>query len=184
MPQSTPFSDTPRRSFTLGTDGAAYLAMKPLVRNDFCHKELPRNHAPHCVFRREGLGHVVSERAFGALASGGAQDPNSVAKSVAHPYNEKKDDEEERTLDDQILASEENFGSVTVCPGGVVHVNLAHCSLKLLPADFIRFSELIAQARIKFGPPRPTVGGKPRLQLVSPEDRDDSPEQPERPLTD
>lgn len=86
-------------------------------------------------------------------------------------------------MDDQILASEENFGSVTVCPGGVVHVNLAHCSLKLLPSDFIKFCELITQARTKFGPPR-AMGGKPRLQLVSQDNKDDALEEHEEPLTD
>ncbi len=86
-------------------------------------------------------------------------------------------------MDDQILASEENFGSVTVCAGGVVHVNLAHCSLKFLPADFVKFSELIAQARLKFGPPR-AMGGKPRLQLVSPDNQGDASSEDEKPVTE
>lgn len=69
-------------------------------------------------------------------------------------------------MDDQtILASDENFGTVIVCHGGVVHINLPHCSLKFLPADFARFSELIAKARLKFD--LPVRGdGKPRLQIV------------------
>ncbi len=71
-------------------------------------------------------------------------------------------------MDDQIvLATSENFGNVTVCPGGVVHVNLAHVSLKLLPSEFIRLSDLIAQARIRFEPPSRS-GGKPSLQVVTP----------------
>jgi len=72
-------------------------------------------------------------------------------------------------LDDQtILASEESVGNVTVCPGGVVHVNLPHCSLKFLPSDFVKFSELISKARLKFDPPRRT-DGKVRLHVVSDE---------------
>lgn len=73
-------------------------------------------------------------------------------------------------MDDQtILASSENFGTVSVCPGGVVHINLPHCSLKFLPSDFTKFAELIALARIKFD--QPVRGdGKPRLQIVSSED--------------
>ena len=69
-------------------------------------------------------------------------------------------------MDDQtVLASTENFGTVSVCPGGVVHINLPHCSLKFLPSDFVKFAELIAKARVKFEQPvRPD--GKPRLQLV------------------
>lgn len=76
-------------------------------------------------------------------------------------------------MDDQtVLASSENFGTVSVCPGGVVHINLPHCSLKFLPADFVKFAELIAQARIKFDQPVRS-DGKPRLQIVSSE-RDDT----------
>jgi hypothetical protein len=73
----------------------------------------------------------------------------------------------ENALDDQtILASEENFGNVTVCPGGVVHINLAHLTVKFLPSDFVRFSDLISKARLKFDPPRPGKG-KPKLHVVS-----------------
>ena len=72
-------------------------------------------------------------------------------------------------MDDQtVLASSENFGTVSVCPGGVVHINLPHCSLKFLPSDFVKFSELIAKARLKFDPPL-RGDGKPHLQLVSTE---------------
>ena len=70
-------------------------------------------------------------------------------------------------MDDQtILASVDNFGNVTVCPGGVVHVNLAHLSLKFVPSDFAKFSELIFKARQKFDAPVPERG-KPKLHLVS-----------------
>jgi hypothetical protein len=77
------------------------------------------------------------------------------------------------TLEDQrILASAENFGTVSVCSGGVVHVNLPHCSLKFLPSDFSKFCELVAKARMNFEPPvRPT--GKSRLQVVTSESKDD-----------
>lgn len=76
-------------------------------------------------------------------------------------------------MDDQtILASEENFGNVTVCPGGVVHVNLAHLSLKFVPSDFTKFSNLISKARLKFDAPAPEKT-KPRLHLVPDERADD-----------
>ena len=65
-----------------------------------------------------------------------------------------------------ILASDENFGNVAVCPGGVVHVNLVHLSLKFLPEDFVRLSELVNKARLKLEQ-RPTPRGKPRLQVVT-----------------
>lgn len=64
-----------------------------------------------------------------------------------------------------ILASDENFGNVAVCPGGVVHVNLVHLSLKFLPEDFVRLSELVNKARLKLEQ-KPPPRGKPRLQLV------------------
>ncbi|MBI4966057.1 MAG: hypothetical protein HY913_22445 [Desulfomonile tiedjei] len=67
--------------------------------------------------------------------------------------------------DQTILATSENFGTVSVCHGGVVHINLPHCSLKFLPADFAKFCELIANARMKFDLPR-RADGKPHLQLV------------------
>ncbi len=71
-------------------------------------------------------------------------------------------------MDDQtILSSSENFGTVSVCPGGVVHINLPHCSLKFTPSDFEKFSELIGQARLNFNaPPR---GAKPHLHVISSE---------------
>ncbi len=65
-----------------------------------------------------------------------------------------------------ILADDENFGNVVVCPGGVVHVNLTHCSLKFVPEDFLKFSELIEKARRKYDTPQLT-GSKPRLRLVA-----------------
>jgi len=81
-------------------------------------------------------------------------------------------------VDDQIvLATSDNFGNVTVCPGGVVHVNLAHVSLKLLPSEFIKLSDLISQARIRFESPVRSAG-KPSLQLVSPRTPDET-ENPE-----
>jgi hypothetical protein len=72
-------------------------------------------------------------------------------------------------LDDQkVLAIIDNFGTVTVCPGGIVHVNMPHVSIKLMPSDFVKFTELIAAARINFDPPQ-RMSGKARLQLVTPE---------------
>jgi hypothetical protein len=71
-------------------------------------------------------------------------------------------------LDDHIiLAGDDGFGSVSVCPGGVVHVNLQHVSLKFLPSDFTKFSDLIARAKINFGKRGGLGDGKPHLQLVS-----------------
>lgn len=76
--------------------------------------------------------------------------------------------------DHTLLAIEEGFGSVSVCPGGVVHVNMPHITLKFVPQDFVRFAELIGKARLKHEAPKQS-GKKPRLQLVSPETPDDSP---------
>ena len=40
-------------------------------------------------------------------------------------------------MDDyKILANDDNFGSVSVCAGGIVHVNLTHLTLRLMPSDF------------------------------------------------
>lgn len=73
-------------------------------------------------------------------------------------------------MDDQkVLSSEDGFGAVTVCPGGVVHVNLPHFTLKFLPEDFDRFSDLIAKARLNRDRPK-KVDQRPKLQLVSSED--------------
>ena len=79
--------------------------------------------------------------------------------------------------DHTILASSENFGNVTVCPGGVIHVNLPHCSLKFTPSDFVRFTELIGKARINFDSSSRT-SAKPRLHLVGPDP--EPPDSPER----
>jgi hypothetical protein len=94
-----------------------------------------------------------------------------VAKTCAESYNEIKM-AKEHILDDQtILSSAENFGTVSVCPGGVVHINLPHCSLKFVPSDFEKFSDLIGQARLNFNsPPR---GAKTRLHVISSEKETD-----------
>jgi hypothetical protein len=69
--------------------------------------------------------------------------------------------------DDQtILASDENFGNVSICPGGVVHVNLVHLTLKFMPEDFLRFSQLVSKASLSLDQ-KPPQRGKPRLQVVT-----------------
>jgi hypothetical protein len=74
--------------------------------------------------------------------------------------------------EDTILAELEKFGNVTVCPGGVIHVNLAHLSLKFMPEDFVRLSDLIAKARGNFESRNPRPDGKPKLR-VAPKPGDD-----------
>ncbi len=79
-------------------------------------------------------------------------------------------DEWEADLDDQkILAAIDNFGAVTVCPGGIVHINMPHFTIKLMPSDFVKFTELIEAARRSYSSPAPKPAGKPRLQVVSPQ---------------
>lgn len=81
--------------------------------------------------------------------------------------------EEDSKVDDQkILSTDDGFGAVTMCPGGVVHVNLPHVTLKFLPDDFDRFSDLIAKAKLNHDRPRKTEQ-RPKLQLVCTEDSDD-----------
>ncbi len=76
--------------------------------------------------------------------------------------------------DQTILANDPEFGNVTVCPGGVVHVNLVHVSLKFGPSDFVRLSDLMTKARSSFENRQRPRNAKPRLQLVSSEDAEDS----------
>ena len=78
-----------------------------------------------------------------------------------------------------ILASDPEFGNVTVCPGGVVHVNLVHLSLKFGPSDFVRLCDLLAKARLSFENQQRPVSGKPHLQLVSDEDPEEPDSDPE-----
>ncbi|MGO9567511.1 MAG: hypothetical protein ACLP5H_08230 [Desulfomonilaceae bacterium] len=100
----------------------------------------------------------------------------TVAKTCAESYNEKKTAKEPDLDDQTILSSEENFGTVSVCPGGVVHINLPHCSLKFMPSDFVKFSDLIGQARLNFNaPPR---GAKPHLHVISSEKENKPSEEP------
>ena len=81
--------------------------------------------------------------------------------------------------DHTILASDINFGTVSICPGGVVHINLQHCSLKFVPSDFATFADLIARARLNFGKRPPLGDGKPQLHLVSREPQDSPTSEPE-----
>jgi hypothetical protein len=75
--------------------------------------------------------------------------------------------QEDKAVDEvEILAGLENFGNVSVCPGGIIHINLPHCSLKFTPSDFSRFAELIGQARLKTEARQVTTDGKPQLQIV------------------
>ena len=71
-----------------------------------------------------------------------------------------------------ILAADNDFGTVSVCPGGVVHVNLAHYSLKFVPADFTKLAELIGKARLNLGDRPQLTAGKPHLQVVSRDSQD------------
>jgi hypothetical protein len=70
--------------------------------------------------------------------------------------------------DHTVLSNDEHFGNVSACPGGVVHVNLVHLTLKFVPEDFVRFADLIAKARAQLEHQRP-ARSKPRLQVVSPD---------------
>ena len=71
-----------------------------------------------------------------------------------------------------ILAADNDFGTVSVCPGGVIHVTLAHYSLKFLPADFTKLADLIRKARVNLGDRPQLTSGKPRLQVVSRDPQD------------
>lgn len=82
-------------------------------------------------------------------------------------------------MDDQIVASIEDFGNVYVCPGGVIHINLAHMSLKFGPGDFAKFADLISQANGSLNAPRRRSGAKPQLQLVSDDHSEDTDEESE-----
>lgn len=65
-----------------------------------------------------------------------------------------------------VLADEPNFGNVAMCPGGVVHINLAHVSLKMDSSDFRRLSVLIAKAGQKLSEQSPRLPGSPHLHIV------------------
>lgn len=75
--------------------------------------------------------------------------------------------------DHTILSNDPNFGNISVCPGGVVHINLRHLTLKFVPSDFDKLSDLVAQARLSIDKRSPRPDGKPRLQLVSKTDEED-----------
>jgi hypothetical protein len=92
------------------------------------------------------------------LAAAGYFSPSKPARTAE--YRECHVDEQ------TILASDENFGNVSVCPGGVVHINLVHLTLKLMPEDFVRFSELIGKARLNLHQKSP-ARSKPHLQVVA-----------------
>ena len=78
----------------------------------------------------------------------------------------------------QILAGLEGFGNVSVCPGGIIHINLPHCSLKFTPSDFAKFAELIAQARLKMEARQVRTEGKPQLRIVASGNDEESPTDP------
>ncbi len=81
-------------------------------------------------------------------------------------------------MDDyKILANDDNFGSVSVCAGGIVHVNLTHLTLRLMPSDFEKLADLIAQARANYEH-ESKPAEKPRLRVVS-DKKEDQPEDPQ-----
>ena len=67
-----------------------------------------------------------------------------------------------------ILADEPDFGNISMCPGGIVHVNLAHVSLKMNSSDFKRFADLIGRANQKLSDQSNRPVGSPRLHVVPP----------------
>ena len=71
-----------------------------------------------------------------------------------------------------ILAASDDFGTISICPGGVIHVNLAHYSLKFLPAEFTKLADLMGKARLNLGDRPQLTSGKPRLQVVSRDPQD------------
>ncbi len=74
-----------------------------------------------------------------------------------------------------ILATDNDFGTVSLCPGGVVHVTLAHYSLKFVPADFTKLADLIGKARLNLGNRPQLTAGKPHLQIGSRDPQDHNP---------
>ncbi len=78
----------------------------------------------------------------------------------------------------KILAGLEGFGNVSVCPGGIIHINLPHCSLKFTPSDFAKFAELIAQAGLKAEARQVRTEGKPQLRIVGPGNDEEPPTDP------
>ncbi len=81
--------------------------------------------------------------------------------------------------DTKILASDPNFGNVSVCAGGVVHINLPHVTLKFLPADFVRFSDLVAEARGNAQEQLGQESGRPHLHVVHTKTDTDSESSPD-----
>jgi hypothetical protein len=71
-----------------------------------------------------------------------------------------------RVEEHTILATDDDFGTISLCPGGVVHVNLAHYGLKFVPSDFMKLAELVAKARANLGNRPQLAAGKPHLQVV------------------
>ncbi|MFH0823917.1 MAG: hypothetical protein V2B18_14295 [Pseudomonadota bacterium] len=69
--------------------------------------------------------------------------------------------------DHRIIANAPDFGNVTVCPGGVVHINLPHMSLKFVPSDFVKLADLIAQAHRNFQATSGPGPAKPHLHVVT-----------------
>lgn len=74
-----------------------------------------------------------------------------------------------------ILATDDDFGTISLCPGGVVHINLAHYSLKFVPSDFMKLAELVGKARLTLGNRPQLTAAKPHLQVVSRESDDCQP---------
>lgn len=69
--------------------------------------------------------------------------------------------------DHKTLAVSEDFGLVTECPGGIIHIHLHHMTLKFMPNDFAKLTDLLIQARAQCDLPQKT-GAKPHLQIVAP----------------
>jgi hypothetical protein len=69
--------------------------------------------------------------------------------------------------DHKTLAISEDFGLVTECPGGIIHVHLHHMTLKFMPNDFVKLTDLLNKARAQCDAPQKGCG-KPHLQIVGP----------------
>jgi hypothetical protein len=99
-----------------------------------------------------------------------------VLQSCLSDHTMKSGPQEDKAVDEvEILAGLEDFGNVSICPGGIIHINLPHCSLKFTPSDFSRFAELIGLARLKTEARQVTTDGKPQLQIVPSKNNKEAP---------
>lgn len=66
-------------------------------------------------------------------------------------------------MDLQVLSRDDEFGIVTRCPAGCIHVCVGHTTLRLSPRQYWKLMDLLTASARKIDPPGATRSDSPQV---------------------